>query len=347
MRWEIKSIADIDAIDKEWGIANGEPIKPVEQERVQDIREIASIFSHAAQNIEFVVGGIVASGNITMISGEPGCGKTTFTTALCSAVERGVPFAGLPTQRRPVLILDRENPLPVVVERFDRLDVRDSDNFKVWGGWEKEEPPMPASPIVARWVEACNPKPLILVDSLVAFMEGDENDAGETREFFQGLRQLTYLGASVIVLHHSGKAESAKDYRGSSDIKAAIDVGFTLANFGDSGRLSTLRLKTFKARFTVQADTIFHYIGDQFEMDMQPVSKTNEQMLRELLIANPGISTRDLETKAIEQGVNRGRMRSLLDGWITAKRVRVQSEERNKKSYWWNEDSSDHEEFFR
>jgi hypothetical protein len=36
---------------------------------------------------------------------------------------------------RPMLVLDRENPLPVVVERFARLGIQDGENFKVWGGW--------------------------------------------------------------------------------------------------------------------------------------------------------------------------------------------------------------------
>jgi hypothetical protein len=67
------------------------------------------------------------------------------------------------------------------------------------------------------------------------------------------LRRLADMGAAVIVLHHSGKGESARDYRGSSDIKAAIDVGYLLTNMGDGG-LDRLRLKAFKTRFQVDTD---------------------------------------------------------------------------------------------
>src|SRR5690348_12367506 len=61
----------------------------------------------------------------------------------------------LATQQRPVLILDRENPISGLRERFDRLGVQDGENFKVWGGWLPEEAPAPNSVLVRSWVQAC------------------------------------------------------------------------------------------------------------------------------------------------------------------------------------------------
>jgi hypothetical protein len=62
-------------------------------------------------------------------------------------------------------------------------------------------------------------------------------------------RRLAGLGATVIVIHHDGKAESARDYRGGSDFKAAIDFGFHVTNCGANRLLDKLFLRPFKTRF--------------------------------------------------------------------------------------------------
>jgi energy-coupling factor transporter ATP-binding protein EcfA2 len=68
---------------------------------IQSISEISSIRTYAAQRIEFLVEGIIAAGTVTLVTGESGSGKTTVATAIASAVDRGEPFAGFETQRRP------------------------------------------------------------------------------------------------------------------------------------------------------------------------------------------------------------------------------------------------------
>jgi hypothetical protein len=60
---------------------------------------------------------------------------------------------------------------------------------------------------------------------------------------------LANLGATVVVLGNSGKAETAREYRGSSDIKAAVDMAYKLETIsGNQGKLGKLALKCFKSR---------------------------------------------------------------------------------------------------
>jgi len=308
--------------------------------KMRSVSDVASIREYASQKIDFIVEGIIAAGTVTVISGESGAGKTTLVTAICSAVERGIPFAGLATQRRPVLMLDKENPLPVVVERFDRLGIQDGPNFKVWGGWAPEEPPAPFSPIVIEWVKACEPKPLIVVDSLVSFHGGNENDATETRAYMQGFRRLADLGATMIVLHNSGKSDSAKEYRGSSDIKASIDVGYHLANLGDSLQLGILRLKAFKARFNVQPEVILNYRAGRFEVDGRGPSQTVSESLRVLLIANPGIKAQEFESMAQGKGLGRDRARNFLKNGVYEETIQIAPGPFNTRFHTWIGDDS-------
>ncbi len=333
-RHEISSAADVDALAKLWGMP-AESVTPVIDGRpkFETVRDVPSFRTYAAQKIDFIVENCVAASTITMITGEPGCGKSTLATAMCAAIGSGEDsFAGLRVSKRPVLILDRENTLPLIVERFDRLGINDGPNFTVFGGWHPDPVPDPSSAFVINFVHECDPKPVILVDSYSAFLDGDENSSTDTRAFFNGLRMLTHMGASVIVLHHSGKAETSKDYRGSSDIKAAIDIGYTLANLGSSSHLSSLKLKAFKTRFLVE-ETTFQYVNNRFEIDTRPISKTNEEVMETIIKANPGSSAAELE-KLASGKVTRAMSRETIDRFVAEGKVRIEKS-RNRSSHFW------------
>jgi hypothetical protein len=167
MRREFVGQSDVEALAESWqmldpnapGSGHGEP-------RIRSVAELASIRTYASQPIEFAVDQLIALGTVTAITGESGDGKSTFISGICGSVDRGSPFAGLTTKRLPILVLDRENPASVVLERFDRLGIQDGENFKVWGGWVPEEAPAPFSPMIVDWVNACNPKPLTYIFTL-------------------------------------------------------------------------------------------------------------------------------------------------------------------------------------
>src|ERR1017187_9540118 len=156
-------------------------------------------------------------------------------------------------------------PISAIVERFGRLGILDERLLRYWGGWRPEEPPQPDDPRVIAWVKSCEPRPLVIVDSMIAFHGGDENDAGETRAFMQRCRTIADLGGTAAVIHHDGKSDTAKDYRGSSDFKAAVDAAFHVSNSGPDGRLGIIRLRCFKSRFGFAGEILYHYRGGRFE----------------------------------------------------------------------------------
>ena len=59
-------------------------------------------------------------------------------------------------------------------------------------------------------------QPLLIYDSqLIEFNPGSEQSSTETRAFMRHFRALANLGATIVILHHTGKAETSKPYRGS------------------------------------------------------------------------------------------------------------------------------------
>lgn len=303
---------DAPDIDISAMIANGiAACKNKQQQSAFRIENIRSPFDYDSEGIEFAIPGLIPLGAITLLSGDSGCGKTTLITKLADAIAEGKPTLGNQAgMRRNVLYLDRENTLPVIRERLMRLHIRPGYGFKYWGSHVIGEVPMPMSTEVKEWISRTNPKPVLFIDSFIAFLEGNENSSTDVRSFMQPLRELTALGAAVVMLHHTGKGESTQDFRGSSDIKAAIDVGYLMKNSGES-KLTTLTLKAFKARFSVTDTLAFTYCNGEFVP--QEVRQASEDILTQLLRDNDKINKSEFDSIARRKGIGQGVIRKYIE----------------------------------
>ena len=106
-------------------------------------------------------------------------------------------------------------------------------------------------------------------------------------------------------------------------------------NLGDVSKLTTLRLTAFKARFTVQNESTFHYRDGEFCMDPQPTIRMNEEILKQLLVDNPGICKQEFETLAGSKDVRRNRARRFLDDGVASGMIRRTKGDKNADSYAW------------
>ena len=75
---------------------------------------------------------------------------------------------------------------------------------------------------------------LIVIDTLAyAMAGGEENSAKEMGVAVDGMQKLrNEVGASILLIHHSGKDRS-KGARGSSVLKAAVDTEIEINASGD------------------------------------------------------------------------------------------------------------------
>jgi hypothetical protein len=261
-------------------------------------------------------------GAIVALTGDSGSGKST----LASAWIRDAIAAG-----HPCLILDRENPRSIAADRMDRIGLSDSPLLRWYGGWLGSVPG-PESLMVRKWVESCELRPVIVIDSLIAFLEGDENDAAAMRRFMNGLRWLADAGATVVPIHHDGKSETARDYRGSSDIKAAVDQAFHVSNIGAEGKLDRLNLRCFKSRYGFSGSLVYFYASGKFvrdDRDDAPARSAADQ-LTELLRANPGIRTKQFEDAALKKGLGRNRARDFIADGVLSGVIRREDTGRNQ-----------------
>lgn len=304
---EIYTEPELDSIEQNWGGPRWDGTEAEDPDSAKKLRivDLPGVRDCGGAEIEYLVPSILPKAAVVALTGDSGSGKSTVATAWARDVEG------------PVLFLDRENPVCAISDRLDRLSLADSPRLRFWGGWCAEEAPLPDAPAVLEWVSTCGASPLIVVDSLAAFHGGDENSAGEMRTFMGRCRRVANQGATVVVIHHSGKAETSKDYRGSSDFKAAIDCGFHVSNFGDDGQLGTLVLRPFKMRMGVCGEISYLYAGGRFVRgDATEARQTVSEQLTALLRQNPNIGAKRFEDLAAECGLGRNRARTFLNDGV-------------------------------
>lgn len=313
MRIEVNGEPDFASIPNDWGEGTRWDGTEAAESEVNKLRivDLPSVRACNGIAIEYLLDPILPKGAVVALTGDSASGKSTLATAWARDAEG------------PVLFLDRENPLSVIADRLDRLGFPDSPRLRFWGGWCDQEAPLPDAPAVIEWVKTCGANPLIVVDSLAAFHGGDENSAGEMRTFLNRARLVANTGATVVIIHHNGKSETAKDYRGSSDFKAGIDCGFHVSNFGDDGRLGTLVLRPFKMRMGVCGEISYEYASGRFTRgEREEARQTINEQLTALLRLNPGVGAKRFEDLAAERGLGRNRARTFLNDGVLSRAIK-------------------------
>lgn len=244
--------------------------------------------------MEWIIEDLLAASSVTLLSGDSGIGKSTLALQLAGCVAHGTPFLGRGIVRRPVLYIDRENPLFVVQERLQRLRIAETCDLIIWGQWNDPQPQGPDADSVLKF--CIDERPVVIFDTLIAFHTGDEQSAVDTRKHMGQYRKLAGAGAAVIVLHNTGKSETSKQYRGSSDIKASLDMAYLLECVGDGmpgTGLSNLRLVPFKTRVEPIHPLHLAYVDGRFEVS-ESRRATEWECFERALRLHPNSSGREL-----------------------------------------------------
>jgi hypothetical protein len=305
---------------------------------ITDVSSLPAVWDMEAA-VDWLVPDMIPRGSVNLISAESGTGKTWLAYAIAGAVAHGTEFIGRAARQAPVLYVDGENPLFVVKRNLGDLGIPRTNALRIWGGWNTEPPPGPDDERILRFATA-DPKPLLIWDSLVEFARADEQSSTEMREFMKHFRRLAHLGATVVVLHHTGKSAGSKEYRGSSDIKAAVDVAYVVTGKPLYGKLHRLELDPFKSRiapgqkFAMEFGQGRGFAGIALPKD--PPRVDAEQVVRMIVAENPGCNGTQIKALAkplrvskhqvddilgngeysIEPGRGSAKLYSLIDGRV-------------------------------
>ncbi len=161
---------------------------------------------------EWTIEKLLPARSLTLLHSRGGLGKTWVSLALAQAVSAGEPFLGLETKRRTVYYVDFENPLPLLVERVRKLNIADV-NF--WHLSADRRPPKLDGPDWTLYKKSLAPGSLIVIDTLRAAHDGDENSSQDAAIVMNRLKEIREAGHDIVALHHTGKVND-RIYKGST-----------------------------------------------------------------------------------------------------------------------------------
>lgn len=184
------------------------------------------------------IAGLLAPGDLALLTGAAKSGKSTLAAGLAAAVSRGVPFLGRETVQGAAFYIAAER----CAGMARRLRAAGADDRAAFVAEWAPDLLQDARKII-REIEAANTAPaLIVFDTLARCIAGaDENSAKDMGRVIAALAaiQRAFPSAATVVIHHTGKTGATA--RGSSALVAGADMELSVENRRGGG---VLRLAT-------------------------------------------------------------------------------------------------------
>jgi KaiC/GvpD/RAD55 family RecA-like ATPase len=205
------------------------------EEYENNLVSVKELLESDIPDVSWIVEGIIPAESITILGGDVGNLKT-FTAlhiATCCATGKKV-FGNQETKQVRVLYIDEENRKITLKRRISDLlkglnidgDIDmyllicDDIKLDIRNRYSRNR--------LNALIRDYKPE-LIVIDSLVRVMVGNENDVQEVRKVFEIIKEfIKKYGASWLLLHHTRKSngytKTKDDLRGSGDFSAFVDI---------------------------------------------------------------------------------------------------------------------------
>jgi hypothetical protein len=174
--------------------------------------------------VSWLIANLLPRQSITLLHGRGGIGKTWLALLIGSAVSKGGLFMGLETEQAPVVYVDFENSLPVLV---DRVKTVGADEVIFWHPSVTQVSPPRLDGDGCSQYKALPAGALLIFDTLRASQDLDENSSRDMAFIMARLKELRDSGFTILLLHHTPKGND-RAYKGSTAILDLADhvLGF-------------------------------------------------------------------------------------------------------------------------
>ena len=198
-----------------------------------NIRSLGDILKNGIKKPEWNVENLVTKRGITIIGGIAGSLKTWFGMDMAMCCATGTLFLDhFETAKCDVLYFDEENGDITTPYRFDKLrrghdlqiDELNNINISIFNNIKLDTNDTVST--LRLLIEEFKPK-LVIIDSMVRCMVGEEDKAKDVSMVFDNLKDVfkDYKELSFVILHHTTKVgRGLMSLRGSGDFAAFADV---------------------------------------------------------------------------------------------------------------------------
>jgi len=226
----------------------GQPREELSRKFAEDIlTRSKTLWAEKLQLPEIEIAGPLVKRSINLLIAQSGSGKSLCAFAVGWKETQNYSFFQM-------IYFDLDNPDSLVKERYaqfspDRISYLNSldimQQFDYLQGLTVREKTKLALSLLA---EAELPESLIVIDTLQQV--ADYNDIKELEKLFTLLRNLTFKGHTVLLLHHKSSKKESQPFKGLSYIFDSADVIYELTPDKDrSGLIRAMTLTNTKNRF--------------------------------------------------------------------------------------------------
>lgn len=189
---------------------------------------IGDLLAEPEEDVDWLVEGRIPAGGVALMAAKPKVGKSTTARGLALAVARGENWLSHPCVPGMVWYLAFEGRRRDIRAHFKQMGARSDDALRVFVG----QAPKDVVPAVRRLAEQERPA-LIVIDTMQRFLRTKSTDdyAEMTTLFDAVIGIAQQSGATMLLLHHSGKADRASldAVLGSTAITGSADIIILLA----------------------------------------------------------------------------------------------------------------------
>lgn len=225
---------------------------------------------------KWIIAGMIPDGEVTLLTGAGGVGKTLLAHGAATAVSRGLPFLGRETVQGKVMAFlceDSEDELQIRQHDINNslcLNMQDvSPNLRIASrkfmdnllcSFDRSTGAMKRSAV---WGQLCADAKaygakLVIVDTIADTFGGSEIDRSQVRQFVQSClgRLAQEIGGAVLALGHPSKAgqTSGDGTSGSTAWHASVRSRLYLTHAAKDGSGPFRRLENKKANYGPQGD---------------------------------------------------------------------------------------------
>ena len=228
----------------------------------------------------WIIKNVLPAAGLAMIYGPSGSGKTFITLDMLWALATGSPWAGHATKRLRVVYVAAEGRAGLRMRLRAFENARGASLSDLPFDVISDTPDLRTADVdrLIAEIEENGGADVVAIDTLAQATSGaDENSGQDMGPVLTKCAELIeQLGATVLLLHHSGK-EASKGSRGWSGIKGALDAEFRVERHEHHSSITISKQKDGPEGETVYFELQTVYLGE--DADGDPTSSCTVRLL--------------------------------------------------------------------